>query len=67
MGLTFTATWSVAVHPAPVLPVTVYVIVEADELVTVAPEVALRDVLGDQEYVVAPDAVNEALEPIQIV
>jgi len=40
------------------VPVTVYVIVEAGFAFTLAPVVALRFVLGDQLYVIAPLAVN---------
>ena len=64
-GLTVTVTCVVAVHPFKV-PVTVYVVVEVGDAVTVEPVVLLSPVAGDQEYVVAPLAVSIADCPTQI-
>lgn len=47
-------------------PVTVYVVVVVGFAVTIAPEVALRPVLGDHVYPFeAPEAVRTALPPVQ--
>jgi hypothetical protein len=47
----------------PVVPVTVYVVVETGVAVTLAPVVALRPAEGLHEYVVAPLAVRLAPTP----
>ena len=61
VGGTFTITVTVAdaLHPAALVPITVYVVVVVGLAVTVAPVVALNPVAGDQPYVIPPEAVNE--------
>jgi hypothetical protein len=61
-GLTVIVRVAVAVH-APVVPVTVYVVVVAGETVTVVPD----KLPGIHVYVVAPFAVIVVLFPLQIV
>jgi hypothetical protein len=63
---TVTATVVIAVQPPDADPVTVYVMVDVGEAITVAPVVALRAVDGDQAYVVPPEAVSETFDPLQI-
>ena len=46
-GLTVTVTVAVEVHPAALVPVIVYVVVDAGFAVTLAPVVALNPVAGD--------------------
>ena len=65
-GLTVTVTWVVAVHPLPLVPVTVYVVVEAGEAVTDEPVVELSPVAGLQVYELAPVAVSVVDCPAQI-
>jgi hypothetical protein len=48
-GFTVTVTVVVAVQPAAVVPVTVYVVVAVGEAFTVEPDVALRPVAGAHE------------------
>jgi hypothetical protein len=62
---TVTVTVAVAVQPAALVPVTVYVVVTVGDAFTVGPEVALRPVAGDQLYVFAPLAVRFTLPPVQ--
>jgi hypothetical protein len=63
--LGFTVTVEVAVlEQAPILPVTVYVIVVVGLAVTLLPVVPLRPVAGDQVYVVAPVAVRTVELPL---
>jgi hypothetical protein len=62
---TVTTTVSVPVQP-PVVPVTIYVVVDDGLALTVAPVVALNPEAGDQLYVVAPLAVREILPPGQM-
>ena len=52
-----------AVH-VPIVPVTVYVVVEPGLAVTTAPVVPLNPVPGLHVYVVAPDAVNVVEPPL---
>lgn len=54
-------------QPAALVPVMVYVVVEAGLAVTVVPVVALSPVAGDHAYVDAPLAVNGVLVPVQMV
>ena len=49
------------------MPITVYAVVVVGLAVTEVPVVPLRSVAGDQTYVVAPEAVNVASSPKQIV
>lgn len=65
-GFTLTVAVAVLVHPAALVPVTVYVIVLVGLAVTFAPVVALKPVDGDQVYVEAPEAVKLTDAPIQI-
>jgi hypothetical protein len=65
-GFTVTVTVAVFVHPAAVVPVTVYVVVTVGFAVTVAPVVELRLVAGAHEYVLAPLAVSVVLLPEQM-
>lgn len=65
-GFTVTTDVAVPVQP-PVVPVTVYVVVEDGFAVTVLPVVAESPVAGDQLYEVAPVAVSVAEAPLQIV
>jgi hypothetical protein len=62
---TVTVTCADAVHPL-VVPITVYVVFVVGFAVTVEPVELLSDEDGDQEYVVAPLAVNEVGKPLQI-
>ena len=64
-GFTVTVICAVDVHPF-ASPVTVYVVVEDGLAVTLAPVVALSDVDGLHEYVLAPLAVSVADCPVQI-
>jgi hypothetical protein len=48
VGFTVIATVLVAVHPAALVPVTVYVLVDVGLAVTVSPVVADKPVAGDQ-------------------
>jgi hypothetical protein len=48
VGFTVIATVFVAVHPAALVPVTVYVLVDVGLAVTVSPVVADKPVAGDQ-------------------
>ena len=65
-GRTVTVTCAVLVHPKAPVPVTVYVVVEFGDAVTVEPVVGLKPVVGDQVYVFIPLAVNVVLCPAQI-
>jgi hypothetical protein len=65
-GVTVTVTVWLALHE-PLVPVTVYVLVDAGLAVTVAPVVALKPVPGAHVYDVAPLAVRLVLLPAQIV
>ena len=66
VGEVFTVTVTLVVPVQPdVVPVTVYMVVDAGLAVTVAPVVELRPVAGDQLYVVAPDAVRLTEPPVQ--
>ena len=69
VGVIFTVITTVCaalVHP-PVVPVTVYVIVEFGLAVTLAPVVALKFVFGDHAYVVAPLALSDVEPPEHMV
>jgi len=57
---------AVAVQPAPVEPVTVYVVVTAGLQITVGPAAVLSPVYGDQLYVVAPEAVTDVDDSLHI-
>ena len=48
-GLTVTVTEDVSLHPEPLKPVTVYVVVAVGLAVTDAPDIAESPVAGDQE------------------
>jgi len=63
---TVTVTVCVLLHE-PVVPVTVYVVVDAGDAVTDAVLVALRPVPGAHVYVVAPLAISPVLPPGHIV
>ena len=66
-GLTVTVTTAVLMQPAPLVPVTVYVVVPAGLAVTLAPVAADNPVDGDQAYEVElPVAVNVVDEPAHI-
>jgi hypothetical protein len=68
LGLTTTLDVAVDLHPVNVIvPVTVYEVVDVGLAVTVLPVPALNPVVGVQVYVSAPDAVNVAEDPEQIV
>jgi len=60
---TVTVTVCVEVHPPPLSPVTVYVVVEPGLAVTLVPVVWFRPVAGLHVYVVAPLAVSTTLPP----
>ena len=66
-GVTVTVTVAVLIHPDAAVPVTVQVVVAAGLAETVAPVVALKPVAGDQEQVLAPEAVNVPAMPAHIV
>ena len=61
-GFTVTLTVAVPVHPAVLVPVTVYVVVELGVTVLLAP----LPRLCDQLYVLAPAAVNTEFAPLHI-
>src|SRR5205085_12414345 len=63
-GITFTATCAEDEHPAEE-PVTVYVVFACGLAVTFPPIELFSDADGLQEYVVAPEAISEALCPSQ--
>jgi len=60
---TVTVTVCVDVHPPPLSPVTVYVVVTAGLASTDEPVVALRPVDGLQVYVVPPLAISVTVPP----
>ena len=68
-GNAFTVTVEVAVpaHPEAFVPVTVYVVVDTGDAVTLAPVVADNVLPGDHVYEVAPLAVSVAEDPAHIV
>jgi hypothetical protein len=63
--LTVTVTRSLETHPSKEVPVTVYVVVVPFTKFTLGPVVALKNVAGDQVYVLAPDAVIATVPPVQ--
>jgi hypothetical protein len=68
LGLTTTLDVAVDLHPVNVVvPVIVYVVVKVGLAVTVLPVPELNPVVGVQVYVSAPDAVNVAEAPEQMV
>lgn len=70
VGAVFTVTATVAVFVQPVevfVPVTVYVVVEVGVATTLDPVLAFNVAVGDQEYVLAPEAVRVEVLPAQIV
>jgi hypothetical protein len=67
VGLTVIVAVAVLVHPEADVPVTVYAVVTVGLAVTALPVVALNPVEGLHVYVLAPLAVNEVDEPLQIV
>ena len=66
IGFTVTETVVVLVHP-PLVPTTVYVVVVVGLAVGLDAVVELSPVLGDQLYVLAPEAVSVVLNPLHIV
>lgn len=68
VGNVFTVIARVAVllHPAALTPVTVYVVVTVGVAVKGVPVLALRPVVGDQEYVAPPVAPIVVDEPVHI-
>ena len=64
IGLTFTVTVAVFLHPAdPPVAVSVYVVVVEGLATGLAAVALLNPVVGDQEYVVAPDPVVVSVTP----
>ena len=63
--LTFTVAVVVSEH-APVVPITVYIVVPEGLAMTVFPVVVFNPVAGDQTYVLAPDATKVSDVPPQI-
>ena len=53
-GITLITILSILLQPAPLEPVTVYVVVTFGNALTLAPVFALKPVEGDHVYVVAP-------------
>ena len=67
-GNAFTVMMTVVVsaHPAPLVPITVYVVVAVGCAMTVLPVVALRPVAGLQLNAFAPEAVSDVDDPMHI-
>lgn len=66
IGFTVTVIVPIPVQPAPLVPITVYVVVLVGLAVTEDPVVAERPVDGDHEYEVAPETLSPVLPPLQI-